>query len=254
MAAISLALLADDTLRVVRRIGDEPATELAPVGRADNHRVAAVECALDARHTGRQQALARSQRLLGAGVDVDVALRARAARRSSACARSRDRRGRGTTCTARLRRSRAGGAAPCPLVMTMCVPAASAIFAASILVFMPPFDSSVPASPAIASISGVIAVTTSRMLAARVVAAGRRGVEPVDVGEQHQAVGAHHGGDARRQAVVVAVADLGGRDRVVLVDDGQRAERQQRLDGVARVEVAAALLGVAERQRGSARR
>ena len=49
-----------------------------------------------------------------------------------------------------------------PLAITMCVPAPSAIFAASILVFMPPFDSSVPASPAIASISGVMAVTTSR--------------------------------------------------------------------------------------------
>ena len=51
----------------------------------------------------------------------------------------------------------------------------------------------------------------------------RRGVEPVDVGEQHQAVGADHGGDARRQPVVVAVADLGGRHRVVLVDDRHRA-------------------------------
>ncbi len=77
---------------------------------------------------------------------------------------------------------------------------------------------------------------------------GRRGVEAVDVGQQHEAVGGDHGGDARRQPVVVAVADLGRRDRVVLVDHGNGLEIEQRLDGVTRVEVAAALLGVAERQ------
>ena len=44
-------------------------------------------------------------------------------------------------------------------------------------------------------------------LASRV-RAGRRGVEAVDVGQQHQQVGAHHGGDAGGQPVVVAVADL----------------------------------------------
>ena len=74
------------------------------------------------------------------------------------------------------------------------------------------------------------------------------GVEAVDVGEQHEAVGRHHGGDARRQAVVVAVADLRRRHGVVLVDDRDRLQVEQRLDGMARVEVAAPLLGVAERQ------
>ena len=50
------------------------------------------------------------------------------------------------------------------------------------------------------------------------------------------------------EAVVVAVADLGGRDRVVLVDDRDRAEAQQRRERVAGVQVAAPLLGVAERE------
>ena len=79
-------------------------------------------------------------------------------------------------------------------------------------------------------------------------AAGRRRVEAVDVGQQHQAVGAHHAGDAGGEAVVVAVADLGGGHRVVLVDDRDGALGQQRVDGLARVEIAAALLGVAQRQ------
>ena len=129
----------------------------------------------------------------------------------------------------------------------MLVPEASAMRPASILVTMPPRDSSVPALPAMASISGVIWRTSSRRVRVGA-AAGRRGVEAVDVGQQHQAVGAHHAGDARGQAVVVAVADFGGRHGVVLVDDRHGALGEQRGDGLAGVEVAAALLGVAERQ------
>jgi hypothetical protein len=75
-------------------------------------------------------------------------------------------------------------------------------------------------------------------------AAGRRGVEPVDVRQQHQQIGAGHGGDARGEAVVVAVADFVGGDRVVLVDDRHGAPLQQARDGLACVEIAAALLGV----------
>ncbi len=53
---------------------------------------------------------------------------------------------------------------------------------------------------------------------------------------------------ARRQPVVVAVADFGGRHGIVLVDDRHRAQRQQGIEGAARIEVAAALLGVAQGQ------
>ena len=132
------ALPADDTLCIRRSIGDEPATELAPVGRADNHRVAALECALDARDAGRQQALARSQRPLRARVDVDVALRLELPGDPALASRSAGRTGRGTRCTARRRPIACSGCCTLPLAITMCVPAPSAIFAASILVLMPP--------------------------------------------------------------------------------------------------------------------
>ena len=111
-----------------------------------------------------------------------------------------------------------------PDAITMLQPAASAIFPASILVIMPPEPRPETGLPAIASISGVISLDFGDELGAR--RAGRRGVEPVDVGQQHQAVGRHHRGDARGEPVIVAIADLGGRDRIVLVDDGHRALRR----------------------------
>ena len=74
------------------------------------------------------------------------------------------------------------------------------------------------------------------------------GVETIDIGEQHEAVGARHLRDARGKPVVVAVADLGGRHGVVLVDDRDRAELEQRIERAARVQVATALFGVAEGQ------
>ena len=79
------------------------------------------------------------------------------------------------------------------------------------------------------------------------IAAGRRVVEAVDIGQQHQQIGAHHGGDAGGQPVVVAIADFVGGDGVVLVDDRDRAPLQQRVDGRARIQIAPPLLGVAER-------
>jgi len=71
-------------------------------------------------------------------------------------------------------------------------------------------------------------------------------VQPLDVRQQHQAVRARHLRDARGQAIIVAVADLGGGHRVVLVDHRQRAEREERFEGGARVQVAAAALAVLE--------
>ena len=125
----------------------------------------------------------------------------------------------------------------------MCVPAVVAIFAASILVRMPPRDSSDSAAPAIASISEVTALDDRNQFRVRV-GAGRRVVEAVDVRQQDQQIGARHGGDARGEAVVVAVADFVGGDGVVLVDHRHRAPFQQLGDGRARIEIAAALLGV----------
>ena len=135
----------------------------------------------------------------------------------------------------------------------MSVPEARAILPASSLVTMPPRDSSVPAAPAMASISGVICAHLVEPAGAGA-AAGWRCVEPVDIGEQHEAVGAHHAGHARRQPVVVAVADFAGGHRVVLVDDGDGTVREQGGDGLARVEIAPALLGVAQREQDLRRR
>src|SRR5207244_11473273 len=52
--------------------------------------------------------------------------------------------------------------------------------------------------------------------------------------------------DARGKPVVVAVADLTRRNGVVLVDDRDRAELEERTDGRAGIEVAPPLLGIAE--------
>ena len=96
-----------------------------------------------------------------------------------------------------------------------------------------------------ASISGVIWRTSCMKRAPRLLV--RIGtVEPVDVRQQHQAVRAGHLRHACRQAIVVAVADLGRGHRVVLVDHRQRAELEQRLERGARVQVAAAVLAVLE--------
>jgi hypothetical protein len=43
--------------------------------------------------------------------------------------------------------------------------------------------------------------------------------QPLDIREQHQAVGGGHLRDARGQAVIVPVADLGRGHRIVLIDD-----------------------------------
>ncbi len=131
--------------------------------------------------------------------------------------------------------------------MHMLQPAATAILPASTFVAMPPEPTSDAEPPAIASISGVMPVTSGMNLAVRV-ARWIGGVQTIDVGEQHEAVGARHLGDARREPVVVAVADLGGRHGVVLVDDRDRAELEQRIERAARIQVAAPLFGVAEGQ------
>jgi hypothetical protein len=78
--------------------------------------------------------------------------------------------------------------------------------------------------------------------------ARRGGIEAVDVGQQHQAVARHHRADAGGQPVVVAIADLARRHRVVLVDHRHRGMAQQREQGGPGVEIAPALLGVGERQ------
>ena len=80
------------------------------------------------------------------------------------------------------------------------------------------------------------------------IAARVGGVEAVDVGQQHKLIRLDHLRHARGEPVVVAEADFRSRDRVVLVDDRDAAEAEQRVERRARVEIAAAVLGVVERQ------
>ena len=85
------------------------------------------------------------------------------------------------------------------------------------------------------------------------VAMGRRIIKPGDVGEQDQQVRACHRGDPRREAIIVAIADLAGCDRVVLVDDRDRAHGEETAKRRARVEIAAALFRVLQGQEHLAR-
>ncbi len=129
--------------------------------------------------------------------------------------------------------------------MHMLQPAATAILPASTFVAMPPEPTSDAEPPAIASISGVMPVTSGMNFAVGVARwIGR--VQTIHVGEQHEAVGARHLGDARREPVVVTIADLGCGHGVVLVDDRDRAEPQQRIERAARIQVATPHFGVAE--------
>ena len=101
---------------------------------------------------------------------------------------------------------------------------------------MPPVPS--PAAPALPTrdageVGGVADVGQQR--AARGARVGV--VQPVDVGEQHQQVGVDQVRDQRGQPVVVAEPDLGGRHRVVLVDDREHAELEELGEGLVGVAV-----------------
>lgn len=52
----------------------------------------------------------------------------------------------------------------------------------------------------------------------------RRGIEPIDIREQHQEVGSRHRRDTGGQPVVVAIADFRCGDRVVFIDDRHGAD------------------------------
>jgi hypothetical protein len=100
---------------------------------------------------------------------------------------------------------------------------------------MPPVPTWLALPPAIASISGVIAVTSSSRTAS-----GFR--------QQDQLIGACHHRNPGGQAIVVAEADLVGRDGIVFVDHRHDAEPEQGADRGTGVQVAPAALGIAERQ------
>ena len=110
--------------------------------------------------------------------------------------------------------------------MHMWQPADTAIFAAMILVVMPPEPTSDAERPAMASISGVMCRTCS-MNCAFGSLLGSAVYRPSTSDSSNQAVRARHLRDPRGEPVVVAVTDLGRGDGVVLVDDRQCTQSEQ---------------------------
>ena len=76
----------------------------------------------------------------------------------------------------------------------------------------------------------------------------RRVIEPGDIGQQNQEIGARHRSDARRQPVIIAVANFARRHGVVFIDDRHGAQRAQARQRGAGVQIAPALFGVWQRQ------
>ena len=129
--------------------------------------------------------------------------------------------------------------------ITVRTPDQAAILAAATFDDMPPLPRALPADPALDS-SAWSNSTISSMSEASASMRGIGGEQTGRVGEQDQQVGAHEMRDERRQAVVVAEADLVVGDRVVLVDDRHDTELDQPFEGGSRVEV---LLADAEVER-----
>ncbi len=82
----------------------------------------------------------------------------------------------------------------------------------------------------------------------RRIKAGIGRVQTIYVGQQHHAVGADHLRDARRQPVIVAIADFTGRHGVIFIHHRYCAKFQQRVESIARIQIAPSLFGVFQRQ------
>ena len=113
--------------------------------------------------------------------------------------------------------------------ITVGMPAPAATSAAETLLSIPPRPSALPGPNTAERAAAPSSISTPSLQHA-----GHRG-------EQHEQARAHEHRDLRGERVVVAEADLVGRRRVVLVHDGHRAEREERGERAARVDVGAAL-------------
>ena len=122
------------------------------------------------------------------------------------------------------------------------MPSLVAMAAASILVTMPPEPTWLPdretSTPSSAAIDAHL-VDELRSRPSRLA-----GVQPVDVGQQHERVSVHQVRDQRGEPIVVAEADLVRRHGVVLVDDRDHAEREQPLQRALGVAVVAPAMQV----------
>ena len=155
----------------------------------------------------------------------------------------------GSGCPARspAEHRRAAPRARSPLQITVAIPAAVAISAATTFERIPPEPSGEVVWPISSSSQGAevahLADDPRVGVHARI-----GGVEAVDVGQQDQLVGRHEHRHLRGEEVVVAEGDLVGGGRVVLVDDRQHAPLEQRRERLARVQVVGARAHVEERQ------
>src|SRR5579871_4339424 len=214
---------AGNARRLDRGIRGESARDLAAASD-DADRIAAVESPADARDSRRQEALAASERRRRAGVDDQAAARLERARdpllaegdrrrarheprAALAILDGQQRRG---AATARDAQAAAGGERD--------------LRGGDLGRHAARADRGGGAGRTRGHGGGDLAHLRHELGAGVAARVGR--VEAVDVREQHQTLRTRHLSDARREPVVVAVADLGGRDRVVLVDDGYRAERE----------------------------
>ncbi|MNE78496.1 hypothetical protein D3C80_1749090 [compost metagenome] len=76
----------------------------------------------------------------------------------------------------------------------------------------------------------------------------RSRIKPVNIRQQNQKVGSSHRCNAGGKTVVVAITDFGCRDRIVFIDDRDRADLQKLIDRGTRVEIPPAFFRIRQRQ------
>ncbi len=236
--------MAHDLLGLGGVVARQAPRHFAPGGIEHQHRVALAEAALDLAHPGGEQGFAGLQRRHRPGVDGQGALRRQGPGDPRFVGRRRaqrrlDQGGQGAVLDrlqwrGTLAEGDQGGAAG----------ALGDARGGQLGGHAPRAHSGLGVGPAGHGLDLVGQVGHHRHVAGGGVLPRIGGVETVDVRQQHQQVGADHLGHAGGQAVVVAVADFLGGDRVVLVDHRRDAERQQGLHGGAGVQPAAPRLGV----------
>ena len=221
-----------------RRVPHETLGERLAVGTDDLDRIVDVERTVDLAHARGQAAIGcrrtRHARAPSSTTIFPAAPRANAIHSLRLGRRS----GFGRTAVPTARPSIAstitsGTSAP---AITARTPDHAAIFAAASLLAIPPLPRAVPVPPATASraasTSAISSIRDAPLVETRV-----GGEEPGRVGEQDEHVGVHEVRHERREAVVVAVANLVVGHGVVLVDYGNHAEIEEAPQRVTRMEV-----------------
>src|SRR6516164_2645124 len=243
-------LVAGDASDIGARIGRQTTPRFAAGAGANDHCVAAFEASLDIDHASRQETRAAAQSSSGAVIDnhrtgwIDRTGDPRLACRAGLSARQKQRRSAaGLDCSKRPHRKAATfslgdqHATACAHRNAgrdeLCHHPARAVARRRFP------GHRLDLGPDLAHRRDVPGVRVFTRVGS---------VEPVDVGQQHQQIGARHLRDAGCEPIIVAKADLGSRDRVVLVDNGYRAEGHKLGKGGARIQMPAALLRIVQGQ------